>query len=235
MDLVLASTSPYRRALLARLGLPFRAVAPVYEECHPEACDDPRRLAVQNALGKAVSLLAAQRDCLIIGSDQVICCEGAIITKPGTPARAVAQLMQLAGREHELLTAVAVVRSPAAEPAATDDAPGESALVVNRARMRALTRVEAEAYVRIEQPLDCAGAYKSEALGIALFEYIRGDDPTAVIGLPLIALARLLRRFGVDPLQHPATDAEAPASDAPLSAAPALDAPGPSRPSRKES
>jgi septum formation protein len=211
VDLVLASTSPYRRELLARLGLPFRAVAPVYEECRPDACVDPRRLVVQNALGKAVSLLSQARDCLVIGSDQVICCEGAILTKPGTEARAVAQLLQLAGREHELLTAVAVVRSPAAEPSATDDAQGESALVVNRARVRALTHAEAGAYVRIEQPLDCAGAYKSESLGIALFEYIRGDDPTAVIGLPLIALTRLLRRFGVDPLSDLPTDAGAPA------------------------
>lgn len=207
MDLVLASTSPYRRELLARLGLPFRAVAPVYEECRPDACNDPRRLVVQNALGKAVSLLSQARDCLVIGSDQVICCDGAILTKPGTGARAVAQLLQLAGREHELLTAVAVVRSPAAAPGAGDDAQGESALVVNRARVRAITREEAEAYVRIEQPLDCAGAYKSEALGIALFEYIRGDDPTAVIGLPLIALTRLLRRFGVDPLLRATTGA----------------------------
>jgi predicted house-cleaning NTP pyrophosphatase (Maf/HAM1 superfamily) len=97
------------------------------------------------------------------------------------------------------LTGVAVVRAPAADGDG-GDAPGQSALVVNRLRMRALTRGEAEAYVRRDRPLDCAGAYKSEALGIALFEYLRGDDPSAIVGLPLIALLRLLRAFGVDPL-----------------------------------
>jgi septum formation protein len=200
VEIILASTSPYRRALLERLGLPFRVLAPTYPEIGPADCDDPRRLATQNALGKALSLLEGRRDCLVIGSDQVVTCEGVVFTKPGTEERAVEQLLRLAGREHELLTAVAVVRAPAGDPGPAGDMPGETALAVNQVRLRPLTRAEAEAYVRIERPLDCAGAYKSEGLGIALLEYLRGDDPTGVVGLPLITVARLLRRLGLDPL-----------------------------------
>jgi len=200
VNLVLASTSPPRRALLERLGLPFRALPPGGREVTPAECPDPARLAARNALGKALSLLGGQRDCLIVGSDQVVCCGGEIFGKPGSEERAVEQLLRLAGREHELLTAVAVVRAPAGAAAPGDDAPGETALAVNQVRLRPLTRAEALAYVRADRPLDCAGAYKSEALGIALLEYLRGDDPTAVVGLPLIALSRLLRRCGLDPL-----------------------------------
>lgn len=203
MDLVLASTSTYRRALLARLGLPFRAAAPAYREVGPETCPNPRRLAAQNALGKALSLLDRHPDSLIVGSDQVICCGDEVFGKPGTPERAVEQLLRLAGREHELLTAVAVVRSPARGITAADELPGETLVSANQVRLRPLTREEAAAYVERERPLDCAGAYKSESLGITLLEYLRGDDPTAVVGLPLIALSRLLRRFGLDPLALP--------------------------------
>jgi septum formation protein len=184
---------------MERLGLPFVAAAPRYDEARPESDTDPARLVSANALGKALSLLADFPDSLIIGSDQVAVCEGAILTKPGAPERAIEQLLRLAGREHRLLTALAVLRAPG-PGAAVGDAPGEQALVENRMRLRPLTRAEAEAYVRRESPLDCAGAYKSEGLGVALFERMQGDDPTAIIGLPLIALTRLLRRFGVNPL-----------------------------------
>ncbi len=201
MQLVLASTSTYRRALLARLGLPFITAAPRFTEARAQAGLDPARLVVGNALGKAVSLLGDHPGALIIGSDQVAVCAGEVLSKPGTHSKAVEQLLYLAGREHDLLTAVAVVRAPSAGQPASADAPGETALAVNSLRMRALTPAEAEAYVRAEQPLDCAGAYKSEGLGVALFETMRGDDPTAIVGLPLIALTRLLRRFGVDPLR----------------------------------
>jgi len=212
MKLILASTSPYRRQQMSRLGLPFQAAAPRFVEAAPGPNSDAARLVVGNALGKALSLLAEYPGHLVIGSDQVVRCEGRILTKPGSPRVAVEQLLALAGREHELLTGVAVVRASSAPgkqaqttPESLEDVPGSSTLVVNRLRMRAISRDEAETYVRLEQPLDCAGAYKSEALGIALFEYLRGDDPTAIIGLPLIALLRLLRGFGVDPL-NPSAD-----------------------------
>lgn len=189
MKLVLASTSPYRRALLARLGLEFEACAPAFEE---KRDGDPEAMVLANARGKAASLSPRFPEALIIGSDQAAVCEGRILGKPGTAARAVEQLLLLAGREHALLTALAVLRAK--------DGSVETALVAHRMRLRPLTRAEAEAYVRREMPIDCAGAYKSEGLGIALFEYLRGDDPTAIVGLPLTAVCQLLRRCGVDPI-----------------------------------
>ncbi len=195
MKLVLASTSPYRRALMERLGLTYEAAAPRFVEKTSDEIPDPRALVKDNAVGKARSLVADHPEQLIIGSDQVVACEGEVFTKPGSHERAVAQLLRLAGAEHELLTAVAVL-APGGERAA------KVVLVENRLRMRALTPADAEAYVRLEQPLCCAGAYKFEQLGIALFDHVRGDDPTAIVGLPLIALLRLLRQHGVDPLRR---------------------------------
>jgi septum formation protein len=217
MQLVLASTSPYRRALMERLGLQFRAVTPLFDEAPPGDTVDPAELVVANAVGKAHSLLARYPGALVIGSDQVAVCEGEILTKPGSEARALAQILRLAGKEHRLLTAVALVGAPeksAARPpaeitaeataGATEESPAEATaeteLVESRLRMRPLTRREAERYIRRERPVDCVGAYKSEGLGITLFEYLRGDDPTAIVGLPLIALTRLLKRFGVNVL-----------------------------------
>jgi septum formation protein len=209
MGLVLASTSPYRRALLARLGLPFTALSPCFHEETSASIADPAAMVIANALGKARAVAHLHPDAVIIGSDQAAVCAGRVLGKPGTVDRAVAQLMELAGQEHELLTAVAVIGPRAA---ADGDGSGatchprsspqreQTALAVNRLRMRSLTEAEARAYVLREQPLDCAGAYKSEGLGIVLFEHIRGDDPTAVVGLPLVALAGLLRQFGIDPL-----------------------------------
>lgn len=192
MKLILASTSRYRRALLERLGLPFEALPPPFEELEAGEASDPAAMVLANARGKAASLAADHPGALIIGSDQAAVCEGNILGKPGSIARAVEQLLLLSGREHELLTAIAVLPAP--------EGTAETALVTHRLRIRALTRTEAEAYVQREMPLDCAGAYKAEGLGIALFEYLRGDDPTAIVGLPLAALSNLLRRFGVDPI-----------------------------------
>jgi septum formation protein len=203
LRLVLASTSPYRRALLERLGLAFSVEAPRFDEVPPEPGSDPTRLVTGNALGKALSVLGGHPGSLVIGSDQVAVCDGEILTKPGTAAAAVEQLLRLAGRDHYLLTAVAVLLSPSPGAPPEQESRGEHALVSNQLRMRALTRAEAEAYVRRESPLDCAGSYKSEGLGVALFEHMRGDDPTAIVGLPLITLTRLLRRFGLDPILPP--------------------------------
>ncbi len=175
---------------------------------------DPGAMVTANALGKARSIARQHPGAIVIGSDQVAICADRVLGKPASEQRAVAQLLELAGREHELLTAVAVIGPRPARAAdaakggipAPEHAHEETALAVNRLRMRPLGAAEALAYVRREQPLDCAGAYKSEGLGIALFEHMRGDDPTAVVGLPLIAVCDLLRRFGLDPLTDPLAD-----------------------------
>ncbi len=209
MGLILASTSPYRRALLARLGLPFTARAPRFEELTAATIADPAALVTANALGKARDLASQHPEAIVIGGDQTVVCAGRVLGKPGTVERAVAQLLELAGREHELLTAVALIgphggmgplRPDTQIGAGCRPSREETAVAINRLRMRRIDESEARAYVLREQPLDCAGAYKSEGLGIALFESIRGDDPTAVVGLPLIVLCGLLRRFGLDPL-----------------------------------
>ncbi len=197
MQLILASTSPYRRMLLERLGLPFEAVAPPFPEHGQVEIPDPSALVLANALGKARSLRAQYPRATIIGSDQAAVCNGRVLGKPGTAERAVQQLMELAGHEHTLLTAVSVI-TPGTPPGGRE----LSELVTNRIRVRPLDEDEARAYVARERPIDCAGAYKSEALGIALFEHLRGDDPTAIVGLPLISLCNLLREVGIDPLLH---------------------------------
>lgn len=186
-DLVLASTSPYRRALLERLGVPFRMVPPrVDEDAIKGVGLPPGELAERLALAKAMSVGAAEPNATIIGSDQVVSFGGQALGKPGTPQQAVEMLLALAGRVHELLTAVAVWHG------------GQITAHIDRTvlHMRKLGREEVERYVAADRPLDCAGAYKIEARGIALFEYVESDDHTAITGLPLIALTTVLRRLG---------------------------------------
>ena len=187
--LVLASTSPYRRALLEQAGVPFEVASPIFEEDHglPLAPEDMVRAF---AIGKAESLSKHFPTSLIIGSDQVAEIDGSVLTKPHRFERAVEQLMALAGKTHRLLTAVAV-HSP--ETGQTFDE-----LVVHQMRMRELTRPLAEGYVRADQPLSCAGSYKIESTGLLLFEEMRGVDHSGIIGLPLTAVARLVGRHGVD-------------------------------------
>lgn len=184
---VLASTSPYRRILLERLGEPFEVAAPTYEE-GPRVGLDPAALALHHAEGKARSLASRYPQALLIGSDQVVELAGEALSKPGTLARARLQLAALAGREHTLWTAVAV-HHPAMNRCVSE-------LVETRVRVRALTEQDIERYLAREQPLDCTGCYRAEGFGITILEALRGDDPTAVIGLPLIALCRLLRALG---------------------------------------
>jgi septum formation protein len=193
-ELVLASTSPYRRALLARLGLSFVAVAPSADEA-PLPGERPAATALRLAEAKARSVAAEHPAALIIGSDQVADCGGELVGKPGTHERAVAQLTRQSGRTVVFHTGVALF----------DAATGEcrTALVDVRSTFRTLAGVEIEAYLRREQPYDCAGSVKSEALGIALFERIDSDDPTALVGLPLIRLTGMLRAAGV-PVLAPA-------------------------------
>ena len=192
-DLVLASTSPYRRELLARLGLPFRTRAP--------ACDEaavkvrllgagvplgPSRLAVELARAKAESLRDAEPGAALLGSDQVAAIGDTILGKPGTAAVAAEQLAMLAGRTHVLVTAVALLYQGQLH----------EHVDVTRLSMRPLSPEQIERYLAADAPLDCAGSYRLEARGIALFERIESADHTAIIGLPLIAVTSMLAAIG---------------------------------------
>ncbi len=190
--LVLASTSRYRRELLERLGLPFVAAAPRYEE-EQDLPLPPDGLVIELATRKARSLAALHPEARIVGCDQVVSVDGRILGKPGTEDAAVRQLLAMAGRTHRLLTGLVVL-----EPATGRL---ETALDVHEVAVRPLDEARARAYVRRDRPLDCAGSLRVESLGIALLERLRGDDYTAVIGLPLIALTTLLARFGVRPIE----------------------------------
>jgi septum formation protein len=187
--LVLASTSIYRRALLERLGVPFRACAPLCdEESFKSVNQDPRSLAESLARAKAGSLVSVEPQATIIGCDQVVSFQGQVFGKPGSFAMAVDQLMAMSGQTHELVTAMVVLRAERIFRH-TD---------VTSLRMRQLSRSAIERYVAADQPLDCAGAYRLEARGIALFEKIESEDHTAITGLPLIALVTILRELGYD-------------------------------------
>jgi septum formation protein len=185
--LVLASTSRYRRMLLERLGVPFVAVAPATDEA-ALAGETPAQTALRLSEAKARSVAPTYPDSLIIGSDQVADCDGEPVGKPGTHERAVVQLSRLSGRTVVFHTGLALL----------DTATGrcQAELVDVCSTFRLLLAAEIEAYLRREQPYDCAGAVRSEGLGIALFERIESDDPTALIGLPLIRLAAMLRTAG---------------------------------------
>ena len=189
--LVLGSTSRYRRELLERLALPFSVAGPDVDET-PQPGEAPAALAQRLALAKAHAVAALHPDAIVIGSDQVADLDGTPIGKPGNHERAVAQLRAMRGRSVVFQTAVAVVR-PATGFAALR-------LVPVNVRFRPLTDAEIETYLQREQPYDCAGSAKSEALGIALLDAIESNDPTALIGLPLIATCALLREAGLDPL-----------------------------------
>lgn len=188
VTLVLASTSRYRAQLLQRLALPFTPCAPQVDECERpgEAAHDR---ALRLAIAKAEAAATA-RDALVIGSDQVATLDGAILHKPGTVENALAQLHASSGHAVVFHTAVAVLD--------TRDQRLHNHIDTTTARFRVLDEPTIRRYVRHEMPLDCAGSFKCEGLGIALFEQIDTSDPTALIGLPLIALARLLRECGID-------------------------------------
>ncbi len=192
--LILASTSRYRRELLARLRLRFDVRAPHVDET-PLAGEWPAALAQRLALAKARAVAAHHRLAVVIGSDQVADLDGAAIGKPGTHERAFEQLRAMSGRSIIFHTAVAVVCAHSGFCG--------TALVPVKVVFRALADAEIEHYLRAEEPYDCAGSAKSEALGIALLESIESDDPTALVGLPLIHTCALLRQAGIDPLTGP--------------------------------
>ena len=190
--LILASTSRYRRELLERLRLPFSIAAPEVDES-PLPSEAPRAMASRLALAKARAVAARHPDAVVIGSDQAAELDAAPIGKPGTHARAVAQLRARSGRTVLFHTAVAVLRPSIGYIA--------EAVVAATVRVRRLDEAEIEHYLRTEEPYDCAGSAKAETLGIALLEAIDSDDPTALIGLPLIRLCAMLRAAGLDPLR----------------------------------
>ena len=187
--LVLASSSHYRRVLLERLKYPFEVAQPELDES-PLPAEPPHATAERLALAKARAVQPHFAEALIIGSDQVAYADGRVFGKPGTRQRAMEQLHELSGRTVVFHTALCVLDS------ATGSA--RQRAVPTEVRFRPLSAMEIERYVSVDQPYDCAGSARSEGLGIGLLEYIRGDDPTALVGLPLIALCDLLRGHGLN-------------------------------------
>lgn len=188
MRLVLASTSAYRRMLLERLHIPFETARPEVDET-PLPGESPETTANRLALEKALAVATRFDDALVIGSDQVAHIGTEVFGKPGTIERAHAQLHRMSGKTVIFHTALAVVN--------TRTGAQEISSVPTEVRFRQLTDAEIVRYVEKEMPLDCAGSAKSEGLGITLLDALSGDDPTALIGLPLIELGRLLRRQGL--------------------------------------
>ncbi|WP_296501549.1 Maf family nucleotide pyrophosphatase [Rhodoferax sp.] len=186
--LILGSTSPYRRELLARLRIPFEVAAPDVDET-AQASETPKQLACRLAMAKARAVATQFPACVVIGSDQVAELDGQALGKPGNHARATAQLQQMRGKTVIFQTAVAVV--------CLETGFAQMDLAQVKVKFRALSDAEIEAYLQAETPYDCAGSAKSEGLGIALLESIDNDDPTALVGLPLIRTCRMIQAAGV--------------------------------------
>ncbi len=186
--LILASTSRYRRELLQRLRVPFDVASPEVDET-PLPGEAPAALALRLARAKAMAVAERHPDAAVIGSDQVADLDGTPVGKPGTHERAVAQLQAMRGRAVVFQTAVSVVRLATGFE--------RTLLAPVTVRFRALQDDEIERYLRAEQPYDCAGSAKSETLGIALLDAIESDDPTALVGLPLIRTCAMLRDAGL--------------------------------------
>ena len=186
--LILGSTSRYRKELLARLRIPFETAAPDVDET-PHNNESPKDLALRLALAKARAVALKHPEAIVIGSDQVADLEGTPLGKPGNHANAILQLQRMRGKTVIFQTALSVV-CIASGYERTD-------LAAVKVKFRDLSDAEIESYLRAEEPYDCAGSAKSEGLGIALLEFIENDDPTALIGLPLIRTCQMLREAGV--------------------------------------
>jgi septum formation protein len=186
--LILGSTSPYRRELLGRLRIPFEVAAPEVDET-PQASETPRQLACRLAMAKARAVATQFPACVVIGSDQVADLDGQTLGKPGNHARATTQLQQMRGKTVIFQTAVAVV--------CLETGFAQMDLAQVKVLFRDLSDTEIETYLLAETPYDCAGSAKSEGLGIALLESIENDDPTALVGLPLIRTCRMIQAAGV--------------------------------------
>lgn len=184
---VLASSSPYRRALLEKLKRPFKTASPNIDES-PHPLESPEQLALRLARQKAEALIPEWPHALIIGSDQVAECEGVHLGKPGSLEAARSQLIQSSGKIVRFYTAVCIL-----------DASSKSfkeSMDLTEVHFKSLSQDQIDRYLELEQPLDCAGSFKAESLGISLFDRIVGDDPNALIGLPLIRLIALLNEWG---------------------------------------
>ena len=189
--IILASTSPYRRQLLERLHIPFDTVDPIVDEAPLQrsglsATDLTRALAE----AKAHAVGKMRRDDLIIGCDQCVALDGLLLGKPGSLDAAVEQLMLLSGRTHQLVTALCLLDAHTQLCATTVD--------VVEMTLRPLTAQQIRRYVEIDRPIDCAGSFRIESLGVALFEHVLCEDPTAIVGLPLMRLVSMLQDAGVD-------------------------------------
>ncbi|WP_211282949.1 Maf family protein [Pantoea rwandensis] len=189
--LILASTSPFRQAILSKLGLPFISVAPQCDET-PQAGESAQNLVQRLALGKAQALAADYPDHWIIGSDQVCVLNGTITGKPHTVENACQQLAAASGKVITFYTGLALIQPQS----------GQQCVICEpfNVHFRSLTAAEIRQYVEKEQPLNCAGSFKSEGMGICLFEQLEGRDPNTLIGLPLIALNEMLLKVGINAL-----------------------------------
>ena len=187
-SLILGSTSPYRRELLSRLRIPFSVQSPEVDETPLEG-ERPMQLAQRLALAKAIAVAEKNPNAVVIGSDQVADLNGMSLGKPGNFDRAMLQLRQMSGQTVIFQTALAVV--------CIDSGFEQADLASVRVQFRVLSDAEIEVYLQREKPYDCAGSAKSEGLGIALLESIANDDPTALVGLPLIRTCNLLRAAGI--------------------------------------
>lgn len=188
IPLVLASTSPYRKAILAKLGVPFEVAAPHVDESRHEH-ESPEQLVVRLAEAKAKAVAPLFPEALIIGSDQVAVVDGQVVGKPHTHDKAVSQLQRAAGKRIAFLTGLCLYNSKLCR--------SQTDVVPFYVVMRQLSDQQIQNYLQQEQPYDCAGSFKSEGLGIALFERLEGTDPNTLIGLPLIRLIRMLENEGV--------------------------------------
>ncbi len=190
--LVLASGSRYRAGQLSQLGLPFVTDRPDLDEA-PLAGESPAATALRLSELKARAVASRHPNAWIIGSDQTVDCDSTLLGKPGTVERACAQLEHMSGKKVLFHSGLCLL-APTGQAALAD--------IQTEVRFRQLGRDEIAAYIRKEQPLDCAGSFKVEGLGISLFDAIRSDDPSALIGLPLIALCRMLRDAGFNPTEQ---------------------------------
>jgi len=180
-ELILASTSPYRKQLLQRLQLPFRQVKPEFIELPPGSSMDTSELVLHNAAGKAESILSRYPEATVIASDQLAVCGDTVLGKPGDAERAITQPSILSGKSVTFLTSLCLFSRRERQ----------QDIIPFTVHFRELSHAEICSYISCEKPYDCAGSFKSEALGITLFERMVGDDPTALIGLPLIRVSHV--------------------------------------------
>jgi septum formation protein len=189
-QLILASSSPHRARALSVLGIGFATQAPAVTESRAEG-ETAQQLSLRLGLAKAQSVQDKHPQAIVIGSDQVGLCEDQFLGKPGSVARAQRQLEFLSGKTAEFFTSIAIVGQARAP---------WTHCTLTSVKFRAYDASVAAAYVSVDEPMDCAGSFKSEGLGIALFEWVRSDDPTALVGLPMIALTSALQHFGINPI-----------------------------------